>query len=82
MIIKTKALEIGKFYFKTHLNIYVSISFQMFFWPWKSWIKKIVSLKKVIHFCVVYALYINDIDQDMVKSNYIQNIIVNWVWKM
>jgi hypothetical protein len=25
------------------------------------------------------AIYINDIDQDIVKNNYIQNIIVNWV---
>jgi len=40
---------------------------------------KNVSLTKVIHFWVTYALYINDIDQDIVKSNYIQNIIVNWV---
>ncbi len=40
------------------------------------------SLTKVIHFCVIQgmdALYINDIDQDIVKNNYIQNIIVNWV---
>jgi hypothetical protein len=28
------------------------------------------------------AIYINDIDQDIIKNNYIQNIIVNWVWKM
>jgi hypothetical protein len=27
------------------------------------------------------ALYINDINQDIVKSNYIQNTNVNWVWK-
>ncbi len=25
------------------------------------------------------AIYKNDIDQDIVKNNYIQNIIVNWV---
>jgi hypothetical protein len=30
----------------------------------------------------VDAWHINDIDQDIVKSNYIQDIIVNWVWKM
>jgi hypothetical protein len=28
------------------------------------------------------TLYINDIDQDIVKSNYIQHIIINWVCKM
>jgi hypothetical protein len=28
------------------------------------------------------ALYINCIDQDIGKNNYIQNTIVNWVWKM
>jgi hypothetical protein len=41
---------------------------------------KNVSLTKVIHFCVISsmdALYINDIDQDIVKNNYIQNINVN-----
>jgi hypothetical protein len=25
------------------------------------------------------ALYINDIDQNIVKFNYIQNIAINWV---
>jgi hypothetical protein len=45
---------------------------------------KNVSSTKVIHFlCYLRrgmdVLYINDIDQDIVKTNYIQNIIVNWV---
>jgi hypothetical protein len=31
MIIKAKTLEIGKFHFKMHLNIFVSISFQTCF---------------------------------------------------
>jgi hypothetical protein len=44
-----------------------------------------MSITKVIHFCVIEsvdALYINDIDQDIAKNNYIQNIIVNWLRKM
>jgi hypothetical protein len=35
---------------------------------------------KVIHSCVIYGvdeLYINDIDHNIIKRNYIQNMIVN-----
>ncbi len=42
-------------------------------------------LTKVIHFCVIQsvdALYINDIDQDIIKSNYIQNITINFFLKL
>jgi len=28
------------------------------------------------------ALYINDMDQNTIKCNSIQNIAINWVWKM
>jgi hypothetical protein len=41
-----------------------------------------VSLIEVIHFCIIQnmnAFYINDIDQDIVESNYIQNTTINWV---
>jgi len=44
-----------------------------------------VFLTKVIHFCVIQsvdALYINDIDQDIIKSNYIQNITINFFFKL
>ncbi len=42
-------------------------------------------LTKVIHFCVIQsvdALHINDIDQDIIKSNYIQNITINFFKKL
>jgi hypothetical protein len=43
---------------------------------------KNVSLTKNIQFCIIQnvnALYINDINQDILKSNYIQNTTINWV---
>jgi hypothetical protein len=41
-----------------------------------------VFLTKIIHFYIIQnmnALYINDINQDIFKSNYIQNTTINWV---
>ncbi len=66
MTIKTKALEIDKILFKTHLNIFVSNMFLTL----KIMNFENVSLTEVIHFCIIQnmnALYINDIDQDIVE---------------
>ncbi len=83
MIIKTKALEIGKFHFKTQLSILFQLTFKRVFDLENHGFKKCVFNKSYSFFCYlrrgVDALYINDIDQDIVKSNYIQDIIVNWV---
>jgi len=84
MIIKTKALKIGKFHFKTHLNILFPLTFKRAFDPKNHEFKKCAfNKKKNSILCFLGrgmdAIYINDIDQDIVKNNYIQNIIVNWV---
>jgi hypothetical protein len=78
VIIKTKALEIDKIHLKMHLNIFVSNVFSTL----KIMNFENVFVTKVINFCIIQnmnALYINDINQDIVKSNYIQNTNVNWV---
>jgi hypothetical protein len=73
MIIKAKALEIGKIHFKTHLNIFVSnvpltlkfLNFENVFLTKK----KYSFFRYLTCGCIIY---INDIDQYIVKSDYIK----------
>jgi hypothetical protein len=71
MIIKTKALEIDKFHFWMYLNIFIPNVLFTF---------KIMNLTCVFNKSYSFLCYlknINDINQDVIRNNYIQNTIVN-----